>query len=191
MTSERTGLEFELRRIQVHDYAELMDGSINITTGNTEECKKLLDEMKEKNMRPDVTTYNTVLQVLVDKGLKAQVFEVFNDMRVNNVRYNLYRNACKESFLRIHRSNSSTFGILLHSLWAQKQEIEVDKLVKIMKYERIKPNLLAGNVMIALFAKRGDKEKCLRVIDMLQVILSLLDNIYLIILIGARDYSHY
>lgn len=57
--------------------------------------KKVLKEMKEQNIEPDITTVNTLMNVCVEQGKFNYTEELFEEIKregkvkVNNISYNV------------------------------------------------------------------------------------------------------
>ncbi|KAG7098858.1 hypothetical protein E1B28_000761 [Marasmius oreades] len=162
--------------------------SMAATKSYVSSCFETLSEMKENNVKPDLSTYHPILQVLANIRAETEALAVYDDMLSNGIQldihaYNLLLDAIQ------HRSSGETWSIL-HDM--RKQSINPNsgtysKIIRIftaaqnletslvhlqeMRRKGVEPEFETVQDVVDLAAKQGHPRLALDLIDSLKHVL--------------------
>ncbi|XP_010458602.1 PREDICTED: pentatricopeptide repeat-containing protein At1g11900-like isoform X1 [Camelina sativa] len=147
----------------------------------------ILEEMKEWECKPDVITYNSVLDILGRAGLVNEMMGVLSTMKedcdvpLNIITYNTVlngmRKACRFDMCLVMYNEMVQFGIepdllsytaVIDSLGRSGNIKESLRLFDEMKQRQIRPSVYVYRVLIDCLKKSGDFERALQLSDELK-----------------------
>ncbi|ESQ27164.1 hypothetical protein EUTSA_v10018150mg [Eutrema salsugineum] len=114
--------------------------------GMAEKAVESFGRMKEFDCRPDVFTYNVILQVMMREEVFFMLaFAVYNEMLKCNCSPNRY-----------------TFGILMDGLYKKGRMVDAQKMFDDMTARGISPNRVTYTILISGLCQRGSAEDARR-----------------------------
>ncbi|KAG0593000.1 hypothetical protein M758_1G288400 [Ceratodon purpureus] len=115
--------------------------------GQVEAAAELFDSMKEKNCRPDLYTYNTLMNmhVKVDSGL-PKVLSLFKEMCLQGIQPDVV-----------------SYDILLAACASKEHVKEAQRIFDAMKKRRVKPTVVTYTSLITVYANAGDFRSAMQV----------------------------
>lgn len=107
--------------------------------GHVEAAVELFNSMKQSNCRPDLYTYNTIMNmyVKVDSGL-AKVLSVFKEMCLLGIQPDVV-----------------SYDILLAACASKEHVKEAQRIFSAMKKRGVKPSVVTYTSLITVYAKSG------------------------------------
>ncbi|KAI0488963.1 hypothetical protein KFK09_028802 [Dendrobium nobile] len=119
--------------------------------GQTENARKVFDEMIVEGCLPSVATYNALIQVLCKKDCIQNALLVFDEM-----------------LRRGYTPNVTTYNVLIRGLCHGSEMGRAMEFMDRMRQEGCRPNVQTYNVVIRHWCEEGEIEKALELLGMMK-----------------------